>query len=642
MSRDGNGWQLLRNRWTVFAHDLLWVAAAILFAYWIRFNLGSVPSTYLRGAFELVAVALPVHALVFWFFGCYRGIWRYASIPDLVRIIKAVLVGALATVLTAFLIGRLDGVPRSVLVLYPLLLCFGLGGGRMVYRILKDSWDDLEDAGTHGGRALIVGAGRAGELLIRDLKRNSGPFLPVALVDDDPSKHGHEVHGVRVRGYLSEIRRLVSAYEINIVLIAIPSASREVMDLILQQCNEAKVVCRTLPSLGELADGRVEISRLRPVTVEDLLGREPVMLDSKAISDFFRDKCILVTGGGGSIGSELCRQLLCWHPRKLIVLDNSEYNIYKLGQELNSSGLESRLQLILGDVQDAGAVEELFARHKPQIVFHAAAYKHVPIVEENALEGVRNNVVGTKVLADAAVRNGNECFVLISTDKTVNPVSVMGASKRVAELYCQGLSYHAGAHFITTRFGNVLGSTGSVVPLFEQQIACGGPVTVTHPEVTRYFMTISEAASLILQAAAMGRGGEIFVLDMGQPVRIRDLAEQMIRLSGLKLDRDIKVAYTGLRPGEKLHEELFYAREALKPTTHPKLLLAECCTIDWERLNGQLHRLETSLGGRDLEEIFRALKATVPEFEPGKDAEIAQSVADANGAANKVVRLVKN
>jgi FlaA1/EpsC-like NDP-sugar epimerase len=462
-------------------------------------------------------------------------------------------------------------------------------------------------------RALVVGAGRAGELLIRDLRRH-GPFLPVALVDDAQGKQGHEVQGVRVRGRLDDIARLVRAYDVNIVLIAMPSASRQTMDRVVQVCNEVKVPCRTLPALSELADGRVEVSRLRPVTVEDLLGRDPVVLDVRTISDFLRGKRVLVTGGGGSIGAELCRQIARHDPAMLVVMDNSEYNLYCIDQELAAEFPALMFSSALGNVQDKVSVETLFSQVKPEIIFHAAAYKHVPIVEENVADGIRNNIFGTRVVADAALRHRADKFVLISTDKTVNPTNVMGTTKRVAELYCQALNRDESTHFVTTRFGNVLASNGSVVPLFERQIAAGGPVTVTDPDITRYFMTIHEAASLIMQAGAIGRGGEIFVLDMGEPVRIRDLAEKMIQLSGLKPYQDIQIVYTGLRPGEKMHEELFYTREELQGTTHPKLLLASAVPAALPALSAEIDGLQDVVA--DPDQAKAALRALVPEFTP--------------------------
>ena len=611
MDAKRDGWLVIRSRWTVFLHDLLWIPMAVLLAYWVRFNLTPIPHLYFSGMLLVMALAVPAHAVTLWLFGCYRGIWRYASIPDLVRIVKSVALGALATFLGAFLFERLEGVPRSVLMLYPILLALGLGSSRMLYRVLKDRV--MGFSRETSARALIVGAGRAGELLIRDL-RHHGPFLPIGLVDDAADKQGHEVQGVRVRGRLDDIARLVRAYDADIVLIAMPSASRETMDRVLKVCNEVQVPCRTLPSLTELADGRVEVSRLRPVTVEDLLGRAPVVLDSKTISDFLRGKRVVVTGGGGSIGAELCRQIAQHDPALLVIVDNSEYNLYRIDQELAAGFPTLLFTSALGNVQDEAAIETLFAQVKPEIIFHAAAYKHVPIVEENVAEGVRNNIFGTRVVADAALRHCVHKFVLISTDKTVNPTNVMGTTKRVAELYCQALNRDDSTHFVTTRFGNVLASNGSVVPLFERQIAGGGPVTVTDPDITRYFMTIHEAASLIMQAGAIGRGGEIFVLDMGEPVRIRDLAEKMIQLSGFKPYQDIQIVYTGLRPGEKMHEELFYTKEELQGTTHPKLLLANAVPASLGALKAEIDRLGDVVA--DPERARTQLRALVPEFIP--------------------------
>ncbi|MGH8402379.1 MAG: polysaccharide biosynthesis protein, partial [Gammaproteobacteria bacterium] len=575
----------LSKRLLVFAHDLAWVPVCIFAAYWLRLNLGMIPGNWVRSVVELMAVAVVLHGFTFWVFGCYRGIWRFASIPDLFRLFKAVLVGAVATVIVCFMLERSQNIPRSVLVLYPVLLLGILSAMRVTYRAFKDH--DLKLDFEEKTRALLVGAGRAGDMLVRDMTHNA-QFLPVAFVDDNPHKQGQEVRGVRVRGMLNDIPGLIEEFAIKSVLITMPSAPRKVMDQVVRICAERGIQCRTLPSLAELADGRIEVSRLRAITVEDLLGREPVVLDRKAVIDFVRGKRMLVTGGGGSIGSELCRRISLHEPGLLTILDNCEYNLYRIDHELSRKYPGLIFNSLLADVRDERTINAVFEQLKPQVVFHAAAYKHVPIVEDNIIEGIRNNVYGTRMVANAAQRHGAETFVLISTDKTVNPTNVMGTTKRVAELYCQSLNATGSTHFITTRFGNVLASTGSVIPLFERQIAAGGPVTVTHPEITRYFMTIPEAATLILQAAAIGRGGEVFVLDMGEPVRIADLAEKMIQLSGFQVGRDIEITYIGLRPGEKLHEELFYTQEKLRPTVHPKLLLAEHSSIELGRLDSDL------------------------------------------------------
>ncbi|MHB8425450.1 MAG: polysaccharide biosynthesis protein [Gammaproteobacteria bacterium] len=601
----------LSKRLLVFGHDIVWVPVAIVAAYWLRLNLGLIQKNMLPGIFELVAVALVLHSLTFWLFGCYRGIWRFASIPDLMRLLKAVLTGAVATTVMCFMIGRLQTIPRSVLVLYPVLLIGVLSATRVAYRAFKDRNFKLDFE--NGPRALLVGAGRAGEMLVRDMERHT-QLSPVAFVDDDPTKQGQEVRGVRIRGTISDIPQLLDELAVKIVLITMPSVSRKVMDQVVRMCAEHGIQCRTLPSLAELADGRIEVSRLRAVTMEDLLGRDPVELDPESVAAFLQGKRVLVTGGGGSIGSELCRQIGKHKPGLLTVLDNSEYNLYRIDQELSSGYPTLIFNSVLVDVRDAHFMGTVFEQYKPQVVFHAAAYKHVPMMEDNIIQGIHNNVFGTQVVADAAKRQGVGTFVLISTDKTVNPTNVMGTTKRVAELYCQAQNEPGGTHFIITRFGNVLASAGSVVPLFERQIAAGGPVTVTHPEITRYFMTISEAASLILQAGAIGKGGEIFVLDMGEPVRICELAEKMVQLSGLQPGRDIEIVYTGLRPGEKLHEELFYAQEELRQTVHPKLLLAACRATEPAQIFDGLNQLNEAMVAHDQERALHELKSLVPEF----------------------------
>lgn len=614
--------EFIRNgilkRLLVFVHDLSWVPICIAAAYWLRLNLGEIPVRGLHAIVGLMAVAIVLHGFTFWAFGCYRGIWRFASIPDLFRLLKAVLVGAVATIIVSFMIERLQNVPRSVLVLYPVLLLGILSFMRVAYRAYKDHGLKV-DLGNKT-RALLVGAGRAGEMLVRDMGHNA-QFVPVAFVDDDPRKNGQEVRGIRVRGTLRDIPKLIDEFAIKSVLITMPSAPRKVMDQVVRMCAERGVQCRTLPSLVELADGRIEVSRLRAVTVEDLLGREPVMLEKQMVRDFLRGKRVLVTGGGGSIGSELCRRICLHDPSLLAVLDNSEYNLYRIDQELHGKFPHFVFTSVLGDVRDAHTINSIFEQFKPQVVFHAAAYKHVPMMEENVIEGIRNNVFGTQVVADAAQRHGVASFVLVSTDKTVNPTNVMGTTKRVAEQYCQSLNGTGGTHFVTTRFGNVLASVGSVIPLFERQIAAGGPVTVTHPEITRYFMTIPEAAALILQAGAIGTGGEIFVLDMGEPVRITDLAEKMIQLSGLKVGRDIQITYIGLRPGEKLHEELFYKEETMRKTAHPKLLLADSRTNGADEIQAGLKTLRQAVDANDEIQSLQCLKALVPEFQPSVSAE---------------------
>jgi FlaA1/EpsC-like NDP-sugar epimerase len=601
---------ILFSRWAAFIHDLIWICLAFFLAFWIRFNLGYIPSIYQKSLVTLIVVGVPIQSACYWLFGLYKGFWRFASIPDLFRILKSVLLGTLLIATVLWIFTRLQYVPRSVLILYPILLIGGMCLSRILYRWHKDKLLSLSK--TEGKRTLIIGAGQAGEMLVRDMLRRT-EFNPLVFIDDDPGKHNREIHGVPVAGGLKDLRRLVGSLAVELVVFAIPSAGRSVMKEVFSQCNTLDIPCQTLPSLFEMSGEEIRSERLRTITVEDLLGRDVVHLDSDAISGYLFGKRVLITGGGGSIGSELCIQVAKQHPEILIVFDNGEFNLYTIEQELKARFPDLKMEFILGDVKNRDRIEWLFSTFSPRVVFHAAAYKHVPIVENNPAEGVNTNIFGTKTVAEAANRFNAERFVFISTDKAVNPANVMGASKRVAELYCQNLNTLSHTKYITTRFGNVLGSTGSVVPLFKKQIEKGGPVTVTHPQITRYFMTIPEAVSLILQAGAMGKGGEIFVLDMGEPVLIKDLAEQMIRLSGFDLD-DIKIVYTGLRPGEKLFEEILHESENLQPTCHNKLLLAKSRQVDWEWLTEEFAKLHSAAIKRDVDLLKLHLKNIVPEY----------------------------
>jgi len=606
----------LMNRWLVIVHDLLWIPLAIWMAFWLRFNLGVIPSGQLHPLHLLITLSIPLQFMVFWYFGLYRGIWRFASIPDLLRIFKAVGAGVLLSFMLMFVWQRLEGVPRSALVLYPVILMIGLAVPRLCYRWMKDHHLNLRDFGRK--RALLLGAGQAGELLVRDLLK-SGPYDAVGFLDDADRRQGQEIHGVRVVGRLAELGSIVARYDVDVVLLAIPSASHQTIQMITQQCQSLNVPCRILPSVAELADGRVEVSLLRQVQIEDLLGRDTVKLDQREIASLMRGRRVLLTGAGGSIGAELCRQVLANNPSHLLLLDHGEFNLYGIEQELRQKGEEQGVEVhaILADIRDTERMRWVFDHFRPDIVFNAAAYKHVPLVEENPAEGVKTNVLGTCGIADMAVEFGVTKFIQVSTDKAVNPTNVMGTSKRCAEIYTQNLNRRSDkTAFITTRFGNVLGSTGSVVPLFRKQIEAGGPITVTHPDITRYFMTIPEAVSLILQAGSMGQGGEIFVLDMGDPVKIVELAEQMIRLTGLEPGKDIEIEFTGLRPGEKLYEELFHDSEQLGKTMHPKIMLSGSREVDWETMQQQLASLRMACVSRDVQALHAELKQLVPEFTP--------------------------
>jgi FlaA1/EpsC-like NDP-sugar epimerase len=561
----------LRSRTAAFSHDVLMIPVAWIAAYWLRFNLGRIPPEFVDSALGSLPWVLVIQGTVFWLFGLYRGVWRFASLPDLVRIVKAALTGTVLVVVALFILNRSELIPRSVPVLFLVLQVLLLAGPRLLYRWLKDHRLNLSS----GQRVLIVGAGRAGEMLVRDMLRDaSRAYFPAGFVDDKPRRQGSEVHGVPVLGQTEAIPDIVEREDIDLLMLAVPRATAKEMRRLVELCEGTGRPFRTVPELRNLMTGQVSISQLRPVSIEDLLGRDPVSLDWEGIRAGLSARAVLVTGAGGSIGSELVRQIAAAAPTRLILIDNGEYNLYRIEMELLERYPSLRFTRHLLDVADASGLDAVFAAERPQIIFHAAAYKHVPMLEDQIRAAVRNNVTGTRVVAEAAARWGCERFVLISTDKAVHPANVMGATKRVAEAICQVLDQRSACRYITVRFGNVLGSAGSVVPLFSRQIEQGGPVTVTHPEIERFFMTIPEACQLIMQGAVIGDGGEIFVLDMGEPIKIRYLAEQMIRLSGREPWEEISIHYVGLRPGEKLYEELFYDSEDLVATRHPKIRVA--------------------------------------------------------------------
>lgn len=560
------------RRNAVILHDLSMAGLAWLLAWLARFNF-SFPYFGWEQSLKLLPYVILIQGLVFWFFGLYRGLWRFASLPDLGNIVKAVVLGSLAIFTVLFIQTRLQGIPRSIAVLYPLFLTMLLGAPRLGYRLFKDHRFYLKQTEGNRRRILIIGAGRAGETLARDILRESQDE-PIGFLDDDPALRGTRVHGLPVFGRLEKVERIAEQYTVGLIIIAIPSATGQQMQRIVSNCEKTEIPIRTLPGLQDMVAGRPALQDLRALSIEDLLGREKVELDWQAVKQSISDQVVLVSGGGGSIGAELCRQIANLAPARLLILEQNEFNLYRIQHDLMNKHPAASIDAVLGDVCDPQAVDRIMARHKPDLIFHAAAYKQVPILEQHLREAVRNNIIGTRVMAEAAGRYGCERFVLISTDKAVNPVNLLGRTKRGAEILCDRMNGQYPTRYITVRFGNVLASAGSVVPLFQEQIRNGGPVTVTHPEVQRYFMTISEACQLILQAGAMGEGGEIFVLDMGKPVRIGYLAEQMIRLSGQVPNRDIQIRFTGLRPGEKLNEDLFYKDETATATRHPKIFLA--------------------------------------------------------------------
>jgi FlaA1/EpsC-like NDP-sugar epimerase len=622
----------LQKRYAAFLHDLLMIPLAWLGSYWLRFNLDGIPVEFWRQALIMLPVVMIAQGSMFWYFGLYRGVWRFASMPDLVRILKATLTGVAVVAAAIFFLTRLQGVPRSVFVLDAILLVLLLGGPRFIYRWIKDR----RLYGQEVTNVLIVGAGQAGEMLVRDLLRDSlHAYRPVAFVDDDPAKRGKDLHGVRIAGSCNVIPDLVTDLAVQLILIALPSANSRQMQRVVEYCEATGLPFRVLPHMKDLVTGQVSLKELREVKIDDLLGRESVSLDWTAITRGVQGNTILVTGGGGSIGSELCRQVARLKPAHLVIFEQSEFNLYSMELELRRTFPGLRLTALLGDIYDPVAVEQMLRAHRPAVILHAAAYKHVPMLEHQLRAAVKNNVLGTRNLAALANRYSCTTFVMISTDKAVNPANIMGMTKRVAEIYCQNLNARSSTHFITVRFGNVLGSAGSVIPLFQKQIADGGPVTVTHPEITRYFMTIPEAAQLILQAGTMGKGGEIFVLDMGEPVKISYLAEQLIRLSGKKPGEDIEIVYTGLRPGEKLYEELFHESEKLAGTTHPKILLANSRSMDFAQLEQVLDKLALACGTDDGRQIYELLSELVPEHQSC----LSLDTSDGSGHRSVVVPL---
>ena len=590
------------------AHDVAAAALAWWIAYLLRFNF-DIPPEYLAMMLSALPWVVAVQATIFLYFGLYRGIWRYASLPDLKRIVVAVAVAA--ATLTALFFMLHVGVPRSVLVLDPLLLAMTMAGSRLAYRMSKERRVSIL-LPAEREPVLVLGAGEAGASLVAELAL-SRELRVVGVLDDDRLKRGRQMHGVSILGAFDELPRWRSELSVSKAIIALPSASHQVRRRVVDICQESEVQPLTVPSFDDLLSGKVTVSQIRKVELDDLLGRDPVTLDVTGLSEWISGRTVMVTGAGGSIGAEICRQLLRFRPRAMVLLEQNEHALYLIEQELPRLSPETHFFWGIGDIKNRDRVEQLMALNRPSAVFHAAAYKHVPLMEdENAWQALTNNVSGTRVLAESAIKHGVEKFVFVSTDKAVNPTNVMGASKRLAELVCQGLQKPSGTRFVLVRFGNVLGSTGSVVPKFRTQIAAGGPVTVTHPEIRRYFMSIAEAAQLVLQAGLMGKGGEIFVLEMGEPVKIAELARDLIRLSGFS-EEEIRIEYTGLRPGEKLYEELLATDENSLPTPHPKLRIAKARSENRVWLDGLLSWLERPAPASS-DEIKRQLARWVPEY----------------------------
>jgi FlaA1/EpsC-like NDP-sugar epimerase len=607
----------------VVAHDLCMVWLAWTGLHQFRYAMLSASPGVALWSTE-IALVLMAQGLVFWRVGLYRGIWRFASVPDLFNILKASVFGLVAILLSLFLYNRVNLVPRTVLVLYPIVLTALLGMPRLLYR----SWKDHGMARTDKAalRVLILGAGQAGEALVRDLRR-AGAYQPVGFLDDAAKLRGSHLQGVPVLGRVDEVERIAPETAAKLLVIAMPSLDAASMRRIVAACESTGLPFRTVPRLDDLLEGRSLPGELKEVAIEDLLGRQPVMPDWKAIRGWLGGRSVLVTGAGGSIGAELCRQCARHGAHQIALVEIDEIALTTVEAELRRDFPQTRCIPVLGNCGDPAVIKYALALSEPDAVFHAAAYKQVPLLETQLREAIRNNVLATETVSGACQQAGVGTFVLISTDKAVDPVNVLGATKRLAEMVCQAMANPHLTRSVTVRFGNVLDSAGSVVPLFREQIRMGGPVTVTDAAVTRYFMTIPEACQLILQAAAIGSQHAVYTLDMGEPVSIRLLAEQMIRLAGKQPERDIAIVYTGLRAGEKLHETLFHADECYRPTSHPKILQAEARAIVTERIAACIERLRGAVARYDLDELASILRDSVPEFSP---AEPMREVANAN------------
>ena len=599
-----------KKRIIVITSDALLTLCSYGLAYLLRFNF-SIPEVYYQKWLESLPSLILIRLLCFYFFGLYSGVWRYASMTDLVKILKAITLSSFLFVSFITFRYRFIDFPRSVFLIDWFILITFVGGSRFLYRFSREFY---MIRGEGKKRVLIVGAGDAGEMLLREMKQNPNmAYEPIGFLDDNPNKKGRRIHHVSVLGRIDEVEGIVTQKNVQEIVIAIPSMTGKEMRKIVDQCKKTGVPCKTVPAMTDILNGKIHVSQIREIRIEDLLGREHIELNQEQIKDYLSHKRVLVTGAGGSIGSELCRQILKIKPEQLILLDRVENELYRLEMEFAGSFPKAPYIPILGDILDTKKLERVMGQHCPQVVFHTAAYKHVPMMEIHPFEAIKNNIVGTQNVVEISSQSGVEKFVMISTDKAVKPINVMGATKRLAELICQGMNQQQRTKYIAVRFGNVLNSAGSVIPLFKEQISRGGPITVTHPEATRYFMSIPEAAQLVMQAGAMGWGGEIYVLDMGDPIRIIDLATDMVRLMGLKIGEDIDIVYSGLRPGEKIHEELVTEEEEVEPTRNEKILLVKTPPFDWIHLQKGIEALVNHMGRYRPEEIKDVLISLIPE-----------------------------
>lgn len=587
--------------------DIIIISVVPFVALWIRFD-GAVNYDYLTMVVFYLPVLIAIRIITFYIFGLYRRLWQYASIHELVAIVGAVTVSSVVN--WGYILATSAGIPKSIYVLSWFLNIMFIGASRLAVRIYYYIRNGRQEP---DAKVLIFGAGDAGAMIAREIRhRYYKTKQLVGFIDDDPFKNNQMLFGAKVLGNRRNIKDIIDEYGVNEIIIAMPSVRGSTLRTIVNYCKASSCKVQIVPGIYELIDGKVTMQQLRNVDLEDLLRRDPVNLDMNAIAGYLTGKTVLVTGAGGSIASELCRQIARLSPERLILLGKGENSIYEIDRELRENHPQLLLEPVIADIRDGQRINDVFRTFKPQVVFHAGAHKHVPLMERQPAEAVRNNIFGTKTIAEAADRAGVEVFIMISTDKAVNPTSVMGATKRVAELIIQSMNHVSSTRFAAVRFGNVLGSRGSVIPLFKRQIAKGGPITITHPDMKRYFMTIPEACQLVLQAGSMASGGEVFVLDMGEPVKIVDMARDLIELSGLTPDKDIKIKFTGLRPGEKLFEELLTAEEGTTATKHNKIFVANLNAVDEQRLHRGFLSLQSA---RYSDEIIKEITNLVPTYQ---------------------------
>lgn len=644
--------KFIRTRLLQVTIDAATICLAFAIAYAIRFE-GQIPSVYRKQFILVLPYLLILRISLFYGLGVYRLIWRYITIQDLPRFAMSTALGSFVLIAARFLIAPVSEfaglvvnakhatVPWSVIVIEFVLSSVGIVATRALWRLTTEEIrrkNHAKGASATNGRALLIGAGAAGVMLVREFNSSPDSGLKLAgFVDDDPDKCGKIVHGLPVLGTTAQLPSLSRKHNADIAIITIGNAPASAVRRIVDLAESTSMRVQTIPKLDDIVSGRVVISKLRDVDIDDLLGRAPVNLDNESIEAFVTDKTILVTGGGGSIGSEICRQVSRFRPKCLYVLDQAENAVFHIHRELLEHFPEIEVIPLIANVTERERMRNVFVQTRPDVVFHAAAHKHVPLMEANPGEAIRNNVGGSRVVADLAHEFLAEAFVMISTDKAVNPTSVMGATKRVAELYVQSMAARSDTRFVTVRFGNVLGSAGSVVPIFKEEIARGGPVRVTHPDMKRYFMSIPEASQLVLQSAAMGRGGEIFVLEMGKPISIVSLARDLIRLSGFRLDHEIEIVFTGVRPGEKLSEEINLSAENASKTRHPRIWVGKTIVHDVDEISATVDQLLDNANHQEPARLRKALERIVPEYVAWRgDEQIARRAANLQEVRLKV------